>query len=123
MGQSHSLIFAATLLAACGAPATPAPPPEKPIELPDLVDMVPAAGLDSLVEAHPRALLEHPELLPLIYRVVPQTQLDTFARRHGGVEVDQKQMRDPQHQLAAGGRYLLRVGSKNRRFAWVKVVR
>ncbi len=41
----------------------------------------------------------------------------------GGVEVDQKQTRDPQHQLAAGGRYLLRVGSKNRRFAWVKVVR
>lgn len=39
----------------------------------------------------------------------------------GGVELDQKPMRDPQHQLAAGGRYLLRVGSKNRRFAWVKV--
>jgi tyrosyl-tRNA synthetase len=41
----------------------------------------------------------------------------------GGVELDQKPMRDPQYQLAAGGRYLLRVGSKNRRFAWVKVVR
>ncbi len=41
----------------------------------------------------------------------------------GGVELDQKPMRDPQHQLASGGRYLLRVGSKNRRFAWVKVVR
>jgi tyrosyl-tRNA synthetase len=39
----------------------------------------------------------------------------------GGVELDQKPMRDPQHQLAVGGRYLLRVGSKNRRFAWVKV--
>jgi tyrosyl-tRNA synthetase len=41
----------------------------------------------------------------------------------GGVEVDQKAIRDVQMQLAAGGRYLLRVGSKNRRFAWVKVVR
>ncbi len=41
----------------------------------------------------------------------------------GGVEVDQKSMRDPQMQLAVGQRYLLRVGSKNRRFAWVKVVR
>ncbi|HEY1955212.1 MAG TPA: tyrosine--tRNA ligase [Polyangiaceae bacterium] len=41
----------------------------------------------------------------------------------GGVEVDQKQTRDPQLQLPVGGRYLLRVGSKNRRFAWVKVVR
>jgi tyrosyl-tRNA synthetase len=39
----------------------------------------------------------------------------------GGVELDQKPTRDPQHQLAPGGRYLLRVGSKNRRFAWVKV--
>jgi tyrosyl-tRNA synthetase len=39
----------------------------------------------------------------------------------GGVELDQKPMRDPQHQLAPGGRYLLKVGSKNRRFAWVKV--
>jgi len=41
----------------------------------------------------------------------------------GGVEIDQKQTRDPQLQLPVGGRYLLRVGSKNRRFAWVKVVR
>ncbi len=41
----------------------------------------------------------------------------------GGVEVDRAVTRDPQAQLAAGGRYLLRVGSKNRRFAWVKVVR
>ena len=41
----------------------------------------------------------------------------------GGVEVDQKTMRDVQMQLAPGGRYLLRVGSKNRRFAWVTVVR
>jgi tyrosyl-tRNA synthetase len=40
----------------------------------------------------------------------------------GGVEVDQKPERDPQRQLEVGKRYLLRVGSKNRRFAWVKVV-
>ncbi len=41
----------------------------------------------------------------------------------GGVEIDQTQTRDPQLQLDAGKKYLLRVGSKNRRFAWVKVVR
>jgi len=40
----------------------------------------------------------------------------------GGVELDQKSTRDPQHQLAPGT-YLLRVGSKNRRFARVKVVK
>lgn len=39
----------------------------------------------------------------------------------GGVEVDQKQVRDAQLQLEKGKRYLLRVGSKNRRFAYVKV--
>jgi tyrosyl-tRNA synthetase len=41
----------------------------------------------------------------------------------GGVEVDRKVMRDPQMRLSPGNRYLLRVGSKNRRFAWVRVVR
>ncbi len=39
----------------------------------------------------------------------------------GGVEVDQKRVTDPQLQLEAGKRYLLRVGSKNRRFAYVTV--
>lgn len=40
----------------------------------------------------------------------------------GGVEVDQKRVTDGQHQLAPG-EYLLRVGSKNRRFCRIKVVR
>jgi tyrosyl-tRNA synthetase len=35
----------------------------------------------------------------------------------GGVEVDGQRIVDPQHQLASGGRYLVRAGSKNRRFA------
>ncbi|MFO0674119.1 MAG: tyrosine--tRNA ligase [Polyangiaceae bacterium] len=39
----------------------------------------------------------------------------------GGVEVDQKRVTDPQLQLEKGKRYLLRVGSKNRRFAYVTV--
>lgn len=73
------------VLVSCGSPATPAPP-EKPIDLPPLVDLAPAAGLDSLVDARPRDLLAHPELLPLLYEVVPQKQLETFARRHGGVD-------------------------------------
>ncbi len=73
-------------LVSCGSPAPAAPPAEHPIELPALVDLAPAAGLDSLVDAHPRELLAHPELLPLVYEVLPQTQLETFARRHGGVD-------------------------------------
>jgi len=39
----------------------------------------------------------------------------------GGVEVDQVRVTDAQLQLAVGKKYLLRVGSKNRRFAYVVV--
>jgi tyrosyl-tRNA synthetase len=40
----------------------------------------------------------------------------------GGVEVDGNRASDPRAQLALGGEYLIRVGSKNRRFARLKVV-
>jgi tyrosyl-tRNA synthetase len=39
----------------------------------------------------------------------------------GGVEVDGQRVSDPQFQLTAGGPYLIRAGSKNRRFASVVV--
>jgi tyrosyl-tRNA synthetase len=39
----------------------------------------------------------------------------------GGVEVDQVRVTDANLQLGRGKRYLLRVGSKNRRFAYVVV--
>ncbi len=39
----------------------------------------------------------------------------------GGVEVDQVRITDANHQLERGKKYLLRVGSKNRRFAYVTV--
>ena len=39
----------------------------------------------------------------------------------GGVEVDRARVTDAQLQLERGKRYLLRVGSKNRRFAYVTV--
>jgi tyrosyl-tRNA synthetase len=39
----------------------------------------------------------------------------------GGVEVDGVRVADPKLQLERGKRYLLRVGSKNRRFAYVTV--
>ena len=35
----------------------------------------------------------------------------------GGVEIDQQRVNDPKHVLATGRTYLVRVGSKNRRFA------
>ncbi|MGZ3475287.1 MAG: S4 domain-containing protein, partial [Polyangiales bacterium] len=39
----------------------------------------------------------------------------------GGVEVDQKRENDPKRELAKGGTYLVRVGSKNRKFARIVV--
>jgi tyrosyl-tRNA synthetase len=39
----------------------------------------------------------------------------------GGVEVDQVRVTDGNFQLQRGQRYLLRVGSKNRKFAYVRV--
>jgi tyrosyl-tRNA synthetase len=39
----------------------------------------------------------------------------------GGVEVDRERVTDAQLQLQKGKRYLLKVGSKNRRFVWVTV--
>jgi tyrosyl-tRNA synthetase len=39
----------------------------------------------------------------------------------GGVEVDQVRVSDANLQLARGKRYLVRVGSKNRRFAYITV--
>jgi tyrosyl-tRNA synthetase len=41
----------------------------------------------------------------------------------GGVEVDKARVTDAQLQLAVGKKYLLRVGSKNRRFAYVNVTK
>ncbi|HSQ65474.1 MAG TPA: hypothetical protein VLM85_19780 [Polyangiaceae bacterium] len=76
---------------ACGpAPATPKA--EVPIELPRTVDLTPSAGLTTLVEAHPRALLAHPELLPLVATVLPEEQFQVFEKRHGGV--DPRQLED-----------------------------
>lgn len=39
----------------------------------------------------------------------------------GAVQVDHEQVRDEQHKLNKGGRYLLRVGSKNRQFKYLKI--
>ena len=41
--------------------------------------------------------------------------------KDGWVEVDGTRVNDEQHQLKKGARYLLRTGSKNRKFAYVTV--
>lgn len=41
--------------------------------------------------------------------------------QQGGVEIDGERITNPQHQLARGGKFLIRVGSKHRRFATIVV--
>jgi len=77
-------------VAACGAPP-PAAPVDHPLDLPPLARLAPAAGLDSLVDARPRDLLAHPELLPLVEKVIPESQFQAFSQRHGGVDPRQLQ--------------------------------
>jgi tyrosyl-tRNA synthetase len=54
-------------------------------------------------------------------KLVSSTSEGRRLTSQGGVEVDGRRVTDEQHQLERGGRYLLRVGSKKRRFAYVKV--
>ncbi len=54
-------------------------------------------------------------------KLVASTSEGRRLMAQGGVEVDGERVRDEQYQLARGGRYLVRVGSKKRRFCYVKV--
>lgn len=84
MGHSRSLTLFLACVVACGSPQSA--PLERPIELPPLVDLAPAAGLDMLLDAHPRDVLGHAELLPLLAMVVPDVEFRAFAAKHGGVD-------------------------------------
>jgi tyrosyl-tRNA synthetase len=54
--------------------------------------------------------------------LVPTTSEARRLVSQGGVEVDGTRVSDPKTPLARGGEYLVRVGSKNRRFARIRVV-
>jgi tyrosyl-tRNA synthetase len=53
--------------------------------------------------------------------LVPSTSEARRLVSQGGVEVDGTRVTDPKAPLARGGEYLVRVGSKNRRFARIRV--
>ncbi len=71
---------------ACGGTPTTPKATETAIALPATVDLAPAAGLSTLVEVHPKALLAHAELLPVLDVLYPDDSFRTFATRHGGVD-------------------------------------
>jgi tyrosyl-tRNA synthetase len=54
-------------------------------------------------------------------KLAPSTSEGKRMLSQGWVEVDGVRVQDEQYKLAKGGRYLLRTGSKNRKFVYVKV--
>lgn len=80
-------------LAACGPsqpPAAPGPPPV-PLHLAPACDLVPAAGLEWLVEAKPRLIAQSVDLIPAIATVIPEERFALFAATHA---VDLRQIED-----------------------------
>lgn len=77
-------------LAACGGTPKPAPPKDTPLPIEHVVDLAPAAGLDSLVVLEPRAVLAHAELLPVLDAIIPDARFRAFAARNGGVDPRQQ---------------------------------
>jgi len=67
----------------------PPPPPPVPLHLESACELAPAAGIEWVVDAKPRALAEIADLIPVIALVVPETRFATFAATHGGVDVRQ----------------------------------
>lgn len=83
-------LFAFALVAgACGprAPELPAGPPPVPLHLEPACDLAPAAGVEWVVEAKPRALAQTAELIPAIGLVVSEQRFASFAATHGGIDV------------------------------------
>jgi hypothetical protein len=95
--------------AACGARRLDAGPgelgelsAEPRLKLDPIVDLVPAGGLVWLVEARPRELLADPVLGAAVATLAPSERFETFARRHG--QVDLREADEVAVAGTAGGR-------------------
>jgi tyrosyl-tRNA synthetase len=83
---------------------------------------------DAVPDEVPRVDVSPPEGVAELAWALKQANLvptTSEARRlvaQGGVEVDGTRVSDPKAPLARGGEYLVRVGSKNRRFARIRVL-
>jgi hypothetical protein len=91
IGRRHalSLLGAAVAIGACRPPgsALPEAAPAPALRLDPLVDLVPAAGLLWLLEARIEELLASPSTAAAVALVLPSRRFDTFAERHGGVDL------------------------------------
>ncbi|WP_394831943.1 hypothetical protein LVJ94_36040 [Pendulispora rubella] len=82
------LALAVAAMVGCGgAPAAPPTPPLPPLHLQPTSDLAPAAGLSWLVEVRPRELLADPQMADAMRELFPDAKFETFARRHGGIDV------------------------------------
>lgn len=79
------LLLAAALVASCGGPPKP-PPAEPPLAIAPLADIVPSAGLQTLVLVKPKALYAQTDLRPAIDELLPEEDMLAFATRHGSVD-------------------------------------
>lgn len=61
-----------------------------------------------------------PKALSLAKLVVSSSEGKRLVQQ-GGVEVDNQRITDEKYALSKGRRYLVRVGSKNRRFCYISV--
>ncbi len=70
------------------APRPPSAPAAEPVlHLDPLVDLVPAAGVEWLVDVRPTELLGSPTLALAVEQVLPADRFEAFARSHGGVDL------------------------------------
>ena len=91
IARASRLAPLALLLLACGPKTPAAPPASAPValHLDPACDLVPAAGVEWVLDAKPRAVAELPDFIPAIALVVPETRFDAFAKAHGGIDVRQ----------------------------------
>ncbi len=81
-------LLAAMGLGCGGAPEVKGPAPLRPssLHLRPLTDLAPAAGLVWLVDARPREVASHSELLPSIEELATPARMRGFTERHGGLD-------------------------------------
>ncbi|WP_394821882.1 hypothetical protein [Pendulispora albinea] len=77
----------AMMLGCGGAPNVPSAPPAPPLHLLPTSDLAQAAGLSWLVQVRPRDLFADPQMVQAIRWLFSDARFETFARRHGGIDV------------------------------------
>ncbi|MEO8798270.1 MAG: hypothetical protein ABI551_10320 [Polyangiaceae bacterium] len=84
---AFALLVLPLVMGACGAPAKSPAPPLPPLHLTPTTDLVAAAGLSWMLDAKPRALMEHVELAQAVQLAISDAKFRYFRDNNGGVEL------------------------------------